>query len=308
MRPELSVVVPMYNEQEVIAQTHKRLGEVLTQAGIDFELVFVNDGSRDDTAAIVRSLMAGDKRLRLIDFARNFGQESAVSAGLAYARGQAVVLIDADLQDPPEAVPEMMKLWKQGFDVVYGQRAERQGESAFKRLSAFMFYRVLDRLSGVRIPKDTGHFRLMDRKVVDVINRMPEHNRLMRGMVAWVGFRQTPYVFRREERWAGTTKYTLKSMVKLATDGIFSFSGAFLKLPAWLGGILLAFGVLLLIACAVFSWGVGVAGIAVQLALCGLVLAVLGLMGQYLLRALEEVRGRPLYIVRTAEGFDEETE
>ena len=298
----ISVVVPLYNEEEVIGESYRRLTAVLGAMEEDYELILVNDGSRDHTFALAKQLQLSDPHVVLVDFARNFGHQIAVTAGVEQARGDAVVIIDADLQDPPELIPKMVEMWKNGAEVVYGKRVSRKGESAFKKLTAFCYYRVLDALSGWKIPKDTGDFRLMDRRVADVLRSMPEHNRFLRGMVSWVGFRQEPIEFVREERFAGETKYPLKKMLKLAADGIISFSGKPFAIIRWTGGALLMAGLVMLLALlislaftAVEPW---LFVIAAVLAVGGLNLLALGLCGVYFERMYDELKGRPLYIVR----------
>ncbi len=299
----ISVIVPLYNEEEVIGESYRRLSAVLASLEEDYELLFVNDGSRDRTFELARAIVEKDPRVALIDFSRNFGHQMAVSAGLMQARGDAVVIIDADLQDPPELIPKMVEMWHGGAEVVYGKRVSRKGESAFKKLTAFCYYRVLDALSGWKIPKDTGDFRLMDRKVADALRAMPEHNRFLRGMVSWVGFRQVPLEFERQERFAGETKYPLKKMLKLAADGIFSFSGKPFGVMRVLGGLLLLAGLLLVLTLLIAQamWG-GVEGwayvLGTLLALGGLNLLALGVCGVYFERMYDELKGRPLYVVR----------
>ena len=299
----ISVIVPLYNEEEVIGESYRRLSAVLASLEEDYELLFVNDGSRDRTFELARAIVEKDPRVALIDFSRNFGHQMAVSAGLMQARGDAVVIIDADLQDPPELIPKMVEMWHGGAEVVYGKRVSRKGESAFKKLTAFCYYRVLDALSGWKIPKDTGDFRLMDRKVADALRAMPEHNRFLRGMVSWVGFRQVPLEFERQERFAGETKYPLKKMLKLAADGIFSFSGKPFGVMRMLGGLLLLAGLLLVLTLLIAQamWG-GVEGwayvLGTLLALGGLNLLALGVCGVYFERMYDELKGRPLYVVR----------
>ena len=299
----ISVIVPLYNEEEVIGESYRRLSAVLASLEEDYELLFVNDGSRDRTFELARAIVEKDPRVALIDFSRNFGHQMAVSAGLMQARGDAVVIIDADLQDPPELIPKMVEMWHGGAEVVYGKRVSRKGESAFKKLTAFCYYRVLDALSGWKIPKDTGDFRLMDRKVADALRAMPEHNRFLRGMVSWVGFRQVPLEFERQERFAGETKYPLKKMLKLAADGIFSFSGKPFGVMRALGGLLLLAGLLLVLTLLIAQamWG-GVEGwayvLGTLLALGGLNLLALGVCGVYFERMYDELKGRPLYVVR----------
>ncbi|MDY4519540.1 MAG: glycosyltransferase family 2 protein [Candidatus Spyradocola sp.] len=298
----ISVVVPLYNEEEVIGESYRRLTAVLGAMEEDYELILVNDGSRDNTFALAKQLQLSDPHVVLVDFARNFGHQMAVTAGVEQAKGDAVVIIDADLQDPPELIPQMVEMWKNGAEVVYGKRISRKGESAFKKLTAFCYYRVLDALSGWKIPKDTGDFRLMDRRVADVLRSMPEHNRFLRGMVSWVGFRQEPIEFVREERFAGETKYPLKKMLKLAADGIISFSGKPFGIIRWTGGALLAAGLVMLLALLIALAFTQVAGwlyvIAAILAVGGLNLLALGLCGVYFERMYDELKGRPLYIVR----------
>lgn len=303
MNKLISVIVPLYNEEEVLPESYRRLTNVLSGMEENYELIFVNDGSWDKTFAMASDIQKKDSHVVLVDFSRNFGQQMAVSAGLDQARGDAVVIIDADLQDPPELIPQMVEMWKGGVEVVYGKRKSRQGESVFKKFTSFAYYRVLDALSGWKIPKDTGDFRLMDKRVVDVMRSMPEHNRYLRGMVAWAGFRQEPLEFDREERFAGVTKYSLKKMLKLASDGIISFSGKPFGIMRWLGGLMLAAGLIDLIALLI-AWGVTKVntgwpfGIAAVLCVGGINLLALGVCGVYFERMYDELKGRPLYIVR----------
>ncbi len=304
-----TVVVPVYNEQEVLRESCRRLTETMEASGVRYELLFVNDGSADGSPGILRELCREDERIRALFFSRNFGHQNAVTAGIDAARGDCVVLIDADLQDPPELIPVMIDLWRQGKQVVYGKRAARKGETAFKKLTASVFYRVLDRISEVRIPTDTGDFRLMDRAVCDVLRAMPEHNRYVRGMVAWTGFEQAALEYVRQERAAGETKYTLKKMLRLAEDGIVSFSSKPLRFALFCGGALAGLAgtallvLLILAACGVGGLGVWIAAAAVLLAL-GVTQAFLGVFGSYLARVCDEVRGRPNYIVAERIGFD----
>jgi len=310
MEPILSVVVPMYNEEEVIMTTHGRLFAVLEGMGCSFEVVYVNDGSRDGTLDLMQPLAKADPRVRLVNFARNFGHQCAVSCGLGFARGQAIVIIDADLQDPPELIPQMLKHWREGWDVVYGKRAERKGETAFKKLTASVFYKLMNYLSDGIVPKDTGDFRLIDKKVRDTILAMPEHNLFLRGMVAWVGFRQMPLEYVREARFAGVTKYPLKKMIQLAANGMFAFSFKPLKLFTAVGLFMNFLAAIWLILALCFrgfyaNW-LG----CLVLACTGILLAALGIMGEYIGRTYEEAKGRPNYIVRTTpdEYFDGEAD
>lgn len=221
---KVSVIVPMYYEEEVAEECYKRLKRVLESINnYNYEIIFINDGSKDKTLPILMEIADKDKNVKVISFARNFGHQCAVTAGLQYVTGDAIVIIDADLQDPPELIPDMLKLWEDGNDVIYGKRKSREGESKFKLLTASMFYKTLNALSDVEIPKDTGDFRLVDRKVVDVINSLPEHNKFLRGLFSWVGFKQTPFEYERKERFAGKTKYPLKKMLKLAQEEYLVF-------------------------------------------------------------------------------------
>ena len=242
----LSVIVPMYFEQEVARECHRRLSGVL-DGRYDYEIIYVNDGSTDNTMPILRELADADERVKIIDFSRNFGHQQAVTAGVDYARGDALVIIDADLQDPPELIPQMVELWQQGWEVVYAKRKKRKGESAFKKFSAAAFYRTLRFLTDIDIPADTGDFRLIDRRVADAFRAMPERNRFIRGMVAWLGFRQYPLEYERDQRFAGETKYPLKKMLKLASNGILSFSTQPLRLVLQLGvlAVLVSLGILI---------------------------------------------------------------
>ena len=306
----LSVLVPMYNEQEVISETNKRLVRVLSSLDMDYEIIYINDGSRDRTMEIAKAFPEENERIRIIDFSRNFGHQLAVTAGLDEAKGDAIVIIDADLQDPPELIPKMVEMWRGGAEVVYGKRRSRQGENFLKKLTAFCYYRTLNALSGWKIPNDTGDFRLMDRRVADVMREMPEHNRFLRGMISWVGFNQVPLEFEREERFAGETKYTLKKMLKLASDGIFSFSGKPFAIIRWTGRLLLSAGLILLLVMlianlcggAFVSWRLL---LYVMLTLCGLLMLSLGVCGVYFERMYDELKGRPLYIIRKIYGKKE---
>jgi polyisoprenyl-phosphate glycosyltransferase len=220
----ISIVVPVYNEEAVVLESYRRLKAVMAAQKDSYELIFVNDGSRDATCDILRNICALDPQARLIDFSRNFGHQTAITAGMNFACGQAVVVIDADLQDPPEVIPAMIAKWREGFDVVYGRRAVRKGETLFKRFTSAAFYRVLQKLTDVDIPVDTGDFRLIDRKVCDALKSVKERNRYIRGIISWLGFKQTAVEFVREERFAGETKYPLRKMIRFAFDAIASFS------------------------------------------------------------------------------------
>ena len=303
MKPEFSVIIPAYNEQEVIEESYKRLTAVMSQINEPYELLFIDDGSRDKTAEKIAGICKRDKHVILIRFSRNFGHMPAITAGMDYARGSAVLVIDADLQDPPELFPKMIEKWREGYEVVYGVRSERKGETGFKKLTAGVYYRFLKRMTDVDLPVDTGEFRLIDRKVCNAIKRIKEKNRYMRGLVSWVGFKQTAVEYVREKRFAGETKYPLTKMIKLAMDGITSFSYKPLKLAANLGfGIsALSFIYLLIVLyqrLVSHTTAIGWASmVAIVLFSQGIVLMVLGLMGEYIGRIFEEIKGRPIYIV-----------
>ncbi len=307
MGPVFSVVIPCYNEEEVIAECHRRMTEVMEAMGEPYELVFVNDGSRDLTPGMLDDLAARDPHVRVVHFAANRGHQVAVSAGLDYASGQAIVIIDADLQDPPEVIPQMAERWRDGVQVVYGQRRSRAGETWFKEKTAQLYYGLMQRLAGNAFPRDTGDFRLVDRQVADVVRNMPEHSRYLRGMFAWAGFRQEPLLYDRDKRFAGQTHYPLKKMLKLAADGALSFSDKPLKVALWLGmGWLTAAGLvfLALVVLALLGQPGGLWWLAaLMMALGGSVLLGIGVLGAYLARVYEQVKGRPLYVVARTVGF-----
>lgn len=307
----LSVVVPSFNEEAVISATCRRLVEVLQQIpGIEFELVFVDDGSQDRTLQILRDLQLIDARIRVVALSRNFGHQLAVTAGLEHASGEVIVLIDADLQDPPEVITEMMQRWRQGADVAYGVRVERNGETAFKLWTAKAFYRSINRISDIAIPLDTGDFRLMDRAVVEVLLSMPERDRFVRGMVAWLGFRQEPVPYTRAARLAGETKYPLRKMARFALDGIISFSVAPLRLAIWIGFVTAGVAVIGLVYALLMRLltNIWVPGWTLLFIACssigGFQLVFLGVLGEYIGRIYGEVKRRPLYVVRERIGFN----
>ena len=310
----ISVILPCYNEAPVLRETHRRLAEVAASlTDWEFEFLFVDDGSSDDTAVILHDLCRADGRVRGLRLSRNFGQQVATSAGLEHAAGAAVILMDADLQDPPELIEQMIARWREGYHVAYAARTERTGETAFKLWSAKKFYRLVNRISQVPIPADTGDFRLMDRAVVDALLRMPERDRFLRGMVSWVGFRQIGVPYRRAARFAGETKYPLLKMLRFAADGVVSFSFAPLRLAIWTGffALGLAFlGIIYAVLLRFFAdpsqWVRGWASIFVAvLFMGGVQLISLGIIGEYVGRIYGEVKQRPLYFVRERFGFRE---
>ncbi len=305
MDPKYTVVAPVYNEKDNLHELYRRMKEVMNQTDETWELILVDDGSTDGSTLAIREMQKEDKRVRPVIFARNFGHQLAVTAGLDYSRGEAVIIIDSDLQDPPEVILDMIAKWKEGYEVVYAVRAEREGESWFKELTASMFYRLINRITSVPIPLDTGDFRLMDRKVVDVLNRMREHHRFIRGMSVWVGFKQVGVNYRRAARYAGTTKYPLKKMLRFASDAITGFSFLPLQMATYLGFLAAGISILAIpIVAAIRLLGsheplLGQATtLIVVLFLGGVQLISLGILGEYIGRLYEESKGRPLYIVR----------
>jgi dolichol-phosphate mannosyltransferase len=310
-RPRYSIVAPIYNEEGNIDLLYQRIAHVMDSTGEPWELILVNDGSRDRSPEIMDDYAQRDPRVRVIHFARNFGHQTAVTAGIDYSTGDAVVLIDADLQDPPELILEMIERWKAGYHVVYAVREKRIGESWFKLLTAKLFYRLIYRITDVDIPVDTGDFRLMDRRVADVLKIMREHNRFIRGMTSWVGFRQTGVTYVREARHSGETKYPLKKMIRFAMDAITSFSyfplQVMIYFSAVLGGLaLLAIPVVAILRLALGDsfFGGQATTIILVLLMSSFQLAFLFLLGQYLARTYDEARNRPLYVVAQTRGFD----
>ncbi|MEQ8199543.1 MAG: glycosyltransferase family 2 protein [Clostridiaceae bacterium] len=308
----ISVVVPMYFEQDVAEECYSRLKKTVEENNINYEFIFINDGSTDRTLEILKKIGNVDKNVKIIDFARNFGHQVAVTAGIFHAKGDAVVLIDADLQDPPELIVDMIHKWQEGYDVVYGKRAKRKGESAFKLITAKYFYKFLEAMSEIKIPKDTGDFRLMDRKVVEAFKMMPERNRFIRGMVSWIGFKQTFIEYQRDERYAGETKYPLKKMIRFAADGIISFSSKPLKLVTDLGiiTILVSFALLiyiifekLFLKSTIEGWASIMVGITF---FSGIQIFSLGIIGSYISRIYDESKNRPLYFIKEKINFKEQ--
>ncbi len=305
-----SFVVPLYNEEETLPELVRRLGSIANSLDAPTEIVLVNDGSRDASIALLRQFQQQDPRICYINLARNFGHQIAVTAGLHFVRGDVVVILDADLQDPPELIPEMLAQWRSGYQVVYAQRRARARESWSKRGFAYIFYRLLNQLSDVNIPTDTGDFCLLDRSVVKVLNQMPERTRYLRGLRSWVGFRQTAVLFDRDPRFAGTVKYTFRKSFKLAINGIVSFSQVPLRLAMYVG--LFAAIVALLMALLILYWRIfvpnspltGFTMILVAIFFLGAVqLVSIGILGEYIGRIYEEVKGRPLYTIAEVAGF-----
>jgi glycosyltransferase involved in cell wall biosynthesis len=302
----------MHNEEANIEAFFSRMKALFQELDTSYEIVCVNDGSKDGTLASLISYQEQDPNIRLIDLSRNFGKEVALTAGLDYSKGEAVIPIDADLQDPPELIPEMISKWREGYDVVYATRRSRQGESTVKKTTANLFYRLLGRISEIEIPRNTGDFRLMDRRVVDALKRMPERNRFMKGLFAWVGFNQTAIYYDRDPRLAGETSWNYIKLWRLAVDGITSFSATPLKVWSYLGLFLsltaLIYAVYLVVR--VMVHGVDVPGYAsmmvVILFMGGMQLITLGVIGEYLGRIFTEVKRRPLYLIKETRGFDKD--
>jgi polyisoprenyl-phosphate glycosyltransferase len=310
-KTEVSVIVPCYNEQEVVEHTHRRLTSTLGKVVSSYEIIYVDDGSSDRTAELLRDIQLRDKSARVVRLSRNFGHQIAATAGLDYATGKAVVLIDADLQDPPEVIPEMIAKWREGYHVVYGQRLTRQGETAFKLWTARVFYRLINRLSEMPLPLDAGDFRLMDRSVVLALRGMKERHRLLRAMTTWVGFRQVALPYERAKRMAGTSKYPLRKMLVLALDGIVSFSIVPLRVVS-LVGLTLSFlsgvGIIyaLVLRLLTKDWVPGWTLIFISsLMIGGLQFIFLGIIGEYVGRTYSEVKQRPLFLVLETLGFSD---
>lgn len=302
---KLSIVIPMYYEEEVVNECYTRLEKVVTNLeGYEYEIIFVNDGSKDKTLELLMEIAKDNKNVKIVSFARNFGHQAAVTAGLKEVTGDAILIIDADLQDPPELIPEMLKLWEEGNEVIYGERKSREGESKFKLFTASMFYKTLNALSDVEIPKNTGDFRLVDRKVVDTINSMPEHNKFLRGLFSWVGYKQYAFKYERKERFAGETKYPLKKMLKLAADGIIGFSTKPLKILGGLGIISIFISFLILVYALlsfIFSWNNLIEGwTSLMVAItffAGVQLLSVWVLSEYIGRIYDETKRRPEYVI-----------
>ncbi len=311
MSKTLSLIVPVYNEEEVLPVSFEKMDAEMKKLGYPYEIIYVNDGSRDGSMKILRGIAKENPQVKVRSFSRNFGHQTAVTCGMDAAKGDALIIIDVDLQDPPEVIGDMVKAWENGADIAYGKRLKRKGETIFKKFTAFMYYRVLKAMSATPIPLDTGDFRLIDRKVADVFLKMREHNRFLRGMSGWMGFEAVPIEYVRNERYAGKTKYTLKKMLRLASDGIIGFSDRPLTLCGEFGILTAVLAVLGLIALIVLSC-CRVSFPAWLWALCGLVLLnsatlmFLALQGMYMNRMYDELKGRPLYIVAEELNMDNE--
>jgi dolichol-phosphate mannosyltransferase len=304
--PTLTVVAPIFNELENIPELYQRVRDVMDRTGEPWELILTDDGSTDGSTEVIRKLAENDPRVQPVIFARNFGHQIAVTAGVDYSRGDAVIIIDADLQDPPEVILDLIAKWREGYEVVYAVREERQGETWFKRTTATLFYRLIYRITDVKIPLDTGDFRLMDRKVVRVMQQMREKHRFLRGMSAWVGFRQIGVAYKRQPRYAGETKYPFKKMFKLALNAITSFSYFPLQVATFIGFIAAGLSVLAIPVVAILRLITGTAllgqatTLIIVLFLGGVQLISLGIIGEYIGRIYDEAKNRPLYIVAEA--------
>lgn len=312
LKPVYTIIAPIYNEVTNLPELYRRVVDVMDSTGEPWELILVDDGSTDGSTERIRELSLQDSRIRPVIFARNFGHQIAVTAGLDYSRGQAVTIIDADLQDPPEVILDLIAKWKEDYEVVYAIRAEREGETWFKLVTAKLFYRMIYRITEVNIPMDSGDFRLLDRKVVNVMNSMRERYRFLRGMSSWVGFRQTGVPYRRAARYSGVTKYPFRKMFKLARDAITGFSYLPLQLATYMGffsaGIsIIAIPIVIATRLAGSQAFFGQASTLIAvLFLGGVQLISLGILGEYIGRLYDEVKGRPLYIVREAPSQQEE--
>ena len=302
MEKLLSLVVPAFNEEEAMEQSFERTYKAMSSIGYPFEIIYIDDGSRDRTWEIISRLAREHEEVKALRFSRNFGHQLAVTAGMDEAKGDAVIIMDADLQDPPEVIADMVKAWEQGADIAYGKRMHRKGETAAKKLTAWCYYRLLNFMSAYPIPLDTGDFRLLDKAVADEFKVLREHNRFLRGMSAWLGYNAVPVEYVREERCAGKTKYTLKKMLRLAADGIFGFSSRPLTLIGWAGLAVLCIALLGLIATIACAAVTGVPGwlwaVCALVLLDGVILCAMGVQGAYTQRIYDEVKGRPLYIIK----------
>lgn len=301
----ISVIIPCYNEELVVLETHKRLSEVMKQTGMDYELVFINDGSRDQTFPLLYQLSQTDSAVKIINFSRNFGHQCAVTAGINHCNGDLAVIIDADLQDPPEVILDMLEIQqKENANVVYGVRKKREGESKFKLLTAKYFYRILNKLSDVQFPVDTGDFRLIDRKIINEFNHLHEKNKYIRGLISWMGYKQLPCYYERKERFAGETKYPLKKMLRFAATGLLAFSKKPLKVAIWTGLASVIIGLIYALIILIFkilypsSYVVGWTSIIfIIIFFGGIQLLTIGILGEYIGNLFDEAKDRPEYII-----------
>jgi polyisoprenyl-phosphate glycosyltransferase len=306
-----SIVIPVYNEAEVLPALYERLTRVLEGLLEPYEIIFVNDGSRDESPLLLRDFQARDRRVKFLSLSRNFGHQIAITAGLDYSSGQAAVVMDADLQDPPEVIPQLIEQWRKGYDLVFAVRAERHGDGLFKRATAAVFYRLFRRMSAMEIPLDAGDFRLMSRRAVEALQSIRERNRFIRGLAGWIGFRQTSVTFVRDVRRAGETKYPLSKMLQFALNGLISFSLIPLQLASYLGFLISSFGffyIVYAIGLKLFTDRVVLGWTSVMVAvlfLGGVQLISLGIIGEYIGRIYEEVKQRPLYVVDESKGFEQ---
>ena len=308
---KISVVIPMYYEEEVVEECYKRMTNILSHIeNYEYEIICVNDGSKDKTLTILKEIAEKDQKLKVISFSRNFGHQAAVEAGLKEISGDVVLIIDADLQDPPELIHDMLNLWEKGNDIVYGKRTKRDGENIFKLFSAKMFYKTLNKISDVYIPLNVGDFRLVDRKVIDVINQLPEHNKFFRGLFSWVGYKQVPYEYERKERFAGKTKYSLKQMLKLALDGIIGFSVKPLRIIGAIGICSIVISFLLFIytilLCVYKLKTISIETMIILIAITfffGIQMVAIWIISEYIGRIYDEAKQRPSYIIKQKINF-----
>ncbi len=301
---QVSVVIPLYNEEENLRELHHRLKKIFKENQLNYEIIFVDDGSQDNSLAVIKEICRSDTKCRYVSFSRNFGHEAASTAGLERARGEVAILMDADLQDPPEFIPTLIKKWQEGYEVVYARRKKRRGESLFKQITSWLFYRLLNLFSEIKIPEDVGDFRLMDRKILEEFKKLPERNRFVRGLIAWLGYRQTSVEYERPERYKGKTKYNPFQLTYLAFDALTSFSTSLLRISTFSGFIVafVSFLIVLIIFCQKVFFRLPIPGYALIATglffLGGLILIYLGLVGEYIAKIHRQVQERPLYIVK----------
>lgn len=304
-----SVVVPLYNEELVVNASYRRLKKVMDTTKEKYEILFINDGSKDNTRKMAEDICSADENIKLVNFSRNFGHQSAITAGMDLALGDAIIVIDADLQDPPQVMLAMIEKWKEGYEVVYGKRIKREGETFFKKFTSKMYYRFLKSMTNVDVPVDTGDFRLIDRKVCDALVALPEKNRYVRGLVSWVGYKQTYVEFERQERFAGETKYPLKKMIKLACDGITSLSYKPLVVAGYLGALAFFIGMVSIFISIIkdIIYNTELVNfmmvIEINLIMFGITLCCIGILGQYIGRIFDESKGRPIYIIDSTTNY-----